>query len=399
MSELDDLIAQCKATPDDDTPRLAWANAVGGERGELVVVQCRLASSTVTNRDEWRRLRARERELVAANGVAWSGIPDEKPCSYVYRRGFLEALELVCSYDTRLDTLLAAAPLAHSIANHLVVSDDDDFARLVANARSTGFAALRISGDRLIQLLVDRGIALRALSISNCSRAGARLLAASGLLANVERLGLRSVEDGARIVSAAPRLRALSIDGALADYAAAIPRTVVNLVCHVPAGIDAVAALAIAPTLERLYVDAPEFTWDFGALSTFRALRTLDLFGAKPGPRNYRPFALERANADRGLPALRELSLGMWFDAQSVESVARALGPQLDTLHWSGTTPSGPASLAELHAPLVAGDAGVAMHVDGELVVGFKRPWARRPLEFGHGGGGPWFEGGVVSAR
>lgn len=36
MSQLDDLIAQCQAAPDDDTPRLLWAQTVGGERGELV---------------------------------------------------------------------------------------------------------------------------------------------------------------------------------------------------------------------------------------------------------------------------------------------------------------------------------------------------------------------------
>src|SRR5258706_7463877 len=92
MSTLDELIAQCQAAPDSDAPRLAWANAVGGERGELVVVQCRLASGAVANRDEWRRLRARERELLAANGAASSVLAGEYPSSCVFRRGFVDAL-------------------------------------------------------------------------------------------------------------------------------------------------------------------------------------------------------------------------------------------------------------------------------------------------------------------
>ena len=36
-------------------------------------------------------------------------------------------------------------------------------------------------------------------------------------------------------------------------------------------------------------------------------------------------------------------------------------------------------------------------HVDGEFIVGFGMPWARRPLEFGDDGRGPWFEGGGVN--
>ena len=37
------LLEECAARPDDDAPRLAWADLVGGERGELVVLQCDLA--------------------------------------------------------------------------------------------------------------------------------------------------------------------------------------------------------------------------------------------------------------------------------------------------------------------------------------------------------------------
>src|SRR5262245_55759512 len=183
MSMLDALIAEIQAAPDDDAPRLAWANAVGGERGELVIVQCRLASGVVTNRDEWRRLRARERELLCAHGVAWSGLAGEYPSSCMFRRGFVDSAGIVCSYDSRLDQILARWPLVRSVANYVVNQDDYDFAKLLANPRSSALVALHVGGERTIQRLVDQGVMLRALRLSDCSRASGKLLADSGLLA------------------------------------------------------------------------------------------------------------------------------------------------------------------------------------------------------------------------
>ncbi len=148
MSKLDELIAQCRAAPDSDAPRLAWANEVGGERGELVILQCRLATGAVTNRDEWRRLRARERELLAASGVAWSGLAGEYPSSCMFRRGSVESVGIVCSYDIRLDGILARVPLARSVENDLVDHDDYDFAKLVANPRCSDLAALHVGHCR-----------------------------------------------------------------------------------------------------------------------------------------------------------------------------------------------------------------------------------------------------------
>src|SRR5262249_38912031 len=158
---LDVLIAQIQSAPGDDAPRLAWASAVGGERGELVIVQCRLANGPVTDRAEWRRLRARERELLFANGVAWSGLAGEYPSSCMFRRGFVESAGIVCSYDSRLDRILAGLPLARSVSNTLVDQDDYDFAKLVANPRSSALAALSVGNDRAIQQLLERGVVLR----------------------------------------------------------------------------------------------------------------------------------------------------------------------------------------------------------------------------------------------
>lgn len=391
-NKLDELLAQCQAAPDDDAPRLGWAAEVGGERGELVELQCRLASGAVTNRDEWRRLRARERELLAEHGNEWSGLAREHPCVRVFRRGFVEAVEFSCSWDNRLDAILTKLPLARSVANVGWSSE-----RRYSNPRCSQFSALCI-GPHDVPYLLDHAVVLRAVSVVAWPSGKARPLADSGLLDRVERLELRSIEDGDYVVSAAPRLRALYVDE-LDRYAAAIPRTVVELGCRVTGGLDAVAALAIAPTLERLRVAAVDFTWDFETLASFQALRSLDLRNAKTGP-TYMPYSIDRSGL---LPSLRELSLGPGFDEKAVEALARAFGSQLDTLHWTGRMPDhrqdSKAIIRELNAPTHAGDASIGAHVDGEFIVGFWPPWCRRPLEYGDDHRAPWFEGGGVLTR
>lgn len=76
MTMLHALIAQVQTAPDDDAPRLAGANTVGGERGELVLVQLRIASGVATKRDEWRRLRAR---VARRTSKRWSATAIRKP--------------------------------------------------------------------------------------------------------------------------------------------------------------------------------------------------------------------------------------------------------------------------------------------------------------------------------
>jgi hypothetical protein len=55
--------------------------------------------------------------------------------------------------------------------------------------------------------------------------------------------------------------------------------------------------------------------------------------------------------------------------------------------------------ISALRAPLAAGDPAIAVHVDGEFVVGTVPPWVRRPLEYGDDTSGPWFEGGGLAFR
>jgi uncharacterized protein (TIGR02996 family) len=85
------------ASPDDDTPRLAYADWLDehgdAARAEFIRVQIALAR---TGEDDARRkgLKARERKLQDANADAWLGPPRERLVDYRFERGLLEQVEL-----------------------------------------------------------------------------------------------------------------------------------------------------------------------------------------------------------------------------------------------------------------------------------------------------------------
>ena len=80
------LLAACLAAPDDDDRRLAWAAAVGGERGELVALQCALARDDGPQTEARRRVRA----LLDRHGAAWSGLAGIAS-AVRFERGFIDA--------------------------------------------------------------------------------------------------------------------------------------------------------------------------------------------------------------------------------------------------------------------------------------------------------------------
>jgi hypothetical protein len=89
VPDLDALLAACRRAPDDDAPRLVWADAVGGER-----------------------------ELLTAHGRRWAGLVGLTAIKrrVEFRRGFVEAVELDAStLATRGDELFRRAPLLRSV--------------------------------------------------------------------------------------------------------------------------------------------------------------------------------------------------------------------------------------------------------------------------------------------
>ena len=112
MTEADRVLAECAAHPDDDAPRLVWADLVGGERGELVVIQCDLARGGLSRSARDAR-RARERDLLERHAVAWAGELATAATRWSFRRGFVEAARFARPPDA---ALLRRWPLLSSIS-------------------------------------------------------------------------------------------------------------------------------------------------------------------------------------------------------------------------------------------------------------------------------------------
>jgi hypothetical protein len=99
----DTLFAQILADRANDEPRLVWADREGGERGELVVIQCALA------RGHDPELARREAELLR-QANAWAGLGDGVKPTFV--RGFVERIDAsVHTIAKRGRAIFAAAPL------------------------------------------------------------------------------------------------------------------------------------------------------------------------------------------------------------------------------------------------------------------------------------------------
>jgi uncharacterized protein (TIGR02996 family) len=139
-----ELIAAIAAAPDDDEPRLVYADALmqrGDPRGELVALQCRIARADAADEPIDEAVLSRERELRETHGVLWlAPLREIVDAGYVFRRGFVEHVSTwsesdVCywkaidveelRYPTpppagephdRLARLVEAAPLLRSIA-------------------------------------------------------------------------------------------------------------------------------------------------------------------------------------------------------------------------------------------------------------------------------------------
>jgi uncharacterized protein (TIGR02996 family) len=378
VSELDDLIAACVAAPDDDAPRLVWADAVGGERGELVVIQCKLARGDMSPA-ETGLLLARQDELLRTHGKAWSGFDGVKGArNCAYRRGFVESIEVDVD-DLRWPTVFDRAPLVTALSLRGLdqtfwhhdedIPDDpvDPIARLHGILETPELSRLRglelddvrivdITGDSefdyhpkdvldaAFELIARSGklAGFRALGFRNeYSSRGLHELIGSNALASVERLLLQygdtPADIAAELFKATPKLRALDAFASIpfAEIVNQLPPTVVEL-----RGImreDAIAALSqspIAPTLERLAFTDNVWMPPAHVFGPFPKLRALELRGINDGYRRdggaeHRAAVAAFAALAPQLPALRELRLVTGLLPEDVLVLAEAFGPQL----------------------------------------------------------------------
>jgi hypothetical protein len=341
---------QSVANFDSDDARVVFADAIAGKRGALVVVQCDLALDGMTPAESRSRRRA-QRKLLAKDGVTWSRL-GQLATRCVFRRGFVEAAAMEPSaLIEHAARVFDAAPHLQSAVVPVVIAADAKVLAVPELRRLRGLHLVGPAGWHVSHIR-DRSLGhLRAFGIDRLAPAGAHELVARAGLANLEVLRLDEHELGgdalAALVRTSPQLRVLDVgtQRSSADLVGAIPASVREL--HITgATLSALANAPFAPTLEKLALHGLDLTYP-RPFSTFRALRSLDLFDAR----------VTAALADTALPALRELRCNVVTPAQA-RTIATAFGPQLELLDLRGA-PLGVGAIARELRELVAGDVWI----------------------------------------
>jgi uncharacterized protein (TIGR02996 family) len=187
MTEGDALYRAILADPDDDTPRLAYADWLceNGEddRAEFIRVQCELA------RNPTLALRAKEKALWALHGEQWlaplkaQGQPLYGGAHGEFRRGFVEVVWMPASdFRARAEELFDRLPVREL---RVVRCDATEFGKLVTYPLLGRLTGLDLS-DRRLGDVAPRGLAwspfvdrLQLLRLRGCgiTDVGAELLA------------------------------------------------------------------------------------------------------------------------------------------------------------------------------------------------------------------------------
>jgi uncharacterized protein (TIGR02996 family) len=370
VDRLAHLLADCRDHPDDDAPRLVWADAVGGERGELVVLQCELARG-VDSLARHHELRAREGELIAAHGKAWGEL-EGVAIRVEFRRGFVETVTIDGAVP--LATVLDRAPLARAVACE--VDERAEIDRLFGAPELARLEGLyvAVTGPRPATAIIHplglraRGlagvvddhldtVALPRLRSFGSGAIDAERLARSPIAAQLERLhipGVRMTRSiAADLFAHLPALRALQVashDEIITDL---VPAGIVELVAEVidEHELAALGRSRAAATIERLALDG-NANGELSALEAFPRLISLDLENLDLGWRgNGSHAATLAAFARLELAAsLRELSMP-WPNGREnpLREAAAAFGPLLELFEYPRGYADGP-TLADLVA-------------------------------------------------
>jgi uncharacterized protein (TIGR02996 family) len=298
MDRAAELVAQVAAAPDDDAPRLVYADWLierGDPLGELIQLQCRLAAEPDdANR---RAMRIAENKLLAAHRAAWiepllALLP--KPHDFdryklEHVRGFVERAELTLACMPHMGELVARAPLVRELELH------------------AGFTQVssKLVPPSIAGVFADRGferLTALELSLAGGGNAVAREVARAPALANLTRLSIKASVWGelAEQFSATPGELVLDDAGAIAlarsPHLAKLRRLSIEMNRLSLAGVHAIAHGA----------------WQLEALELgHNDLDHEGLAGALDGP---------------ALASLRELSLrGTWVTAAEIAKLAMQL--------------------------------------------------------------------------
>ena len=192
MSDGDALLSAILARPDEDVPRLAYAdwldeNGDDPDRAEFVRVQVALARGVPD--EERRAFEAREKKLLSLHALRWleplreRGGPLESGNTHgQFRRGFVEVLWMPAAwFITRAHVLFARVPARELRVTRTTI---EELATLVHGGFLLRLSALDLSdrglGDDAAQVLA-RSRAAAALSVLRLSGCGLTDLAARRL--------------------------------------------------------------------------------------------------------------------------------------------------------------------------------------------------------------------------
>jgi uncharacterized protein (TIGR02996 family) len=200
--DADGFLTDILARPDDDGPRLIYADYLDetGDRPRAEFIRTQLALADLPDTDRRRPALVRtEQLLLAAHRDRWAGPLDGLATAPVFRRGFVEEVNVTARrFLAGADRLFALAPIRHvhllDIGGHL----DAVFASPLL-ARLTGLSVFaQHKGEPLARAVADchhlAGLTRLHLGRNEIRCDGVLRLAASPHLRNLEDLDLTSNE-------------------------------------------------------------------------------------------------------------------------------------------------------------------------------------------------------------
>lgn len=188
MSDGDVILSAILAEPDEDVPRLAfadWLDEHGGEseraRAELIRVQIEMARIPARDIVPWNRrlveLRAREKFLFATRREEWlaplkhAGAPLHGEGLHAeFRRGFVEVVWMPAGwFATRAERLFGAVPLRELRLTRTTIAEIAAVARCPQFQQLSGFDVCDVRlGDDVARILARRPTRLRTLRLRGC---------------------------------------------------------------------------------------------------------------------------------------------------------------------------------------------------------------------------------------
>ncbi|HEX5269083.1 MAG TPA: TIGR02996 domain-containing protein [Gemmataceae bacterium] len=222
MTTEDALLLAVLADPDDDAPRLIYADWLDengdGERAEFIRVQIALARTPEGRRPD-QQLVLRERWLEKTHGARWAAALNGRVLNFAFRRGFVEEVVMDApDFLTRGEEIFEAAPvravrlmrLSHFSPRLAVCHTLEHLAWL-----DIRFERLRPA--HLAVLLASPHLrSLRALGLAgnNLGQSGLSVLTAAPILGSLTRLELWTnhlYNTGATQLAACPYLTGLKV--------------------------------------------------------------------------------------------------------------------------------------------------------------------------------------------